>query len=84
MTAAGAPDPQQRAFPLGILRQSRHVPSVRDFLAIDRLNNIPGPETRLRSGRSSVKVEHDRPLHITGNFELLPEFAIELSYKNPL
>jgi hypothetical protein len=42
-----APDPQQDPFVLGVLRQSRRVRSVPDFLLIDGLNNIPGPETCL-------------------------------------
>jgi hypothetical protein len=42
-----APDPQQDPFVLGVLHQLRHVPSVPDFLVIDRLNNITGPETCL-------------------------------------
>src|SRR5208337_4983197 len=79
MTAAVAPDPQKRTLVLGILRQSRRLPSVPDFLAIDRLNNIPGPETCLRGRRSSVEIEHDRTLHLTGNFEPLPEFAVDLT-----
>ena len=79
MTAAVAPDPQQRAFVLGILRQARRLPSVADFLAIDGLNNITGPETCLRGRRSSVEIEHDRALHLTGYLEPLSEFAVDLT-----
>ena len=68
MTAAIAPDPQQRAPILGGLRQSQRFRSVTDFLAIDGQNNVLGPEPCLRRQRKRVEVEHDRPLHLTRDF----------------
>lgn len=47
-TAGMAPSPQQEVIVLGGLHQLRRLSRVPDFLAINGLNNVPGPDTCLR------------------------------------
>ena len=68
MTAGVAPDPQQDVFIFGGLRELRRLRGAADFLLIDGLNNIPGPETCLRCWRIRVEIENERPMHIARDF----------------